>query len=95
MLTSLTYLIVALALASSILVSAVPLAPITIEPYPSRREPVGALQENTDDISEVMNPFEVHTASQTAEGDLPKYEYAICKVLLTYSSVARWTSARA
>ncbi|KAJ8586634.1 hypothetical protein M405DRAFT_823029 [Rhizopogon salebrosus TDB-379] len=67
MLISLTYLIVALALASSILVSAVPLAPITIEPYPSRREPVGALQENTDDIFEVMNPFEVHTASQTAE----------------------------
>ncbi|KAJ8580770.1 hypothetical protein M405DRAFT_833729 [Rhizopogon salebrosus TDB-379] len=73
MLTSCAYFIVALALASFIFVAAVPLAPINIEAYPIRREPVGAHRENNDDVFEVMDPFEAPLAAQAAEdGNQPQ-----------------------
>ena len=81
MLTSLACFLVALALAPSLFVqvaaASVPLAPITVGPYPSPGEPVGTLRENTNhDIFDVMNLSEAE-ASPTAnsKGNIPKYEY--------------------
>jgi hypothetical protein len=79
MLTSLAYFIVALALASSILVAAIPLAPLTIEPYPTRR----AVQENTNrDVLEDIH-FESPLPTPTSEGDPPNTP--IYTLLFTYT----------
>jgi hypothetical protein len=79
MLTSLAYFIVALALASSILVAAIPLAPLTIEPYPTRR----AVQENTNrDVFEDIH-FESPLPTPTSEGDSPNTP--IYTLLFTYT----------
>jgi hypothetical protein len=79
MLASLAYFIVALALASSILVAAIPLAPLTIEPYPTRR----AVQENTNrDVLEDIH-FESPLPTPTSEGDPPNTP--IYTLLFTYT----------
>jgi hypothetical protein len=78
MLTSLACFIVALALAPSLFVqvTSVPLAPITIEPYPSPRQPVGALRENTNHDTFDVILFEAEAPpTADSEGNIPKYKY--------------------
>jgi hypothetical protein len=85
MFSSLAYFIVALVLASSILVSAIPLSPITIESYPSPREPL--LENNNHDVFEVMT-FEAIPAAQIAEGCLQNKRFPTFTDV--YLRHARW-----